>query len=142
MVEWIANGGAAGNPGRAAEHTEPVLDKTMLEEIRGLDQEGGEEAVRQLAQLYVRHVTEELVSLRRAAAECQPGDVAALAHSLKGSSGNIGALRMAHLCHRLEKAAAASDTAAAPELVRRIEAEFVLVRTAVLAEVGLSERDL
>ena len=50
-----------------------------------------------------------------------------IAHSFKGSSGNLGAVRLAQLCQRLESESveAASDLGA---LVDQIDHEFALVR--------------
>lgn len=50
-----------------------------------------------------------------------------IAHSFKGSSGNLGAVRLAQLCQRLESESvgAASDLGA---LVDQIDREFALVR--------------
>ena len=58
------------------------------------------------------------------------GDAKALgriAHSFKGSSGNLGAVRLAQLCQRLEveSVGATSDLGA---LVDQIDHEFALVR--------------
>ena len=58
------------------------------------------------------------------------GDATALgriAHSFKGSSGNLGAVRLAHLCQLLEAESveAASDLGA---LVDQIDREFAVVR--------------
>ena len=50
-----------------------------------------------------------------------------IAHSFKGSSGNLGALRLAQLCQKLEARSSepASDLG---ELVDQIDREFALVR--------------
>ena len=50
-----------------------------------------------------------------------------IAHSFKGSSGNLGAVRLAQLCQRLESESveAAADLGA---LVDQIDREFALVR--------------
>lgn len=50
-----------------------------------------------------------------------------IAHSFKGSSGNLGAVRLAYLCQRLEaeSAEAAADLGA---LVDQIDHEFALVK--------------
>ena len=53
--------------------------------------------------------------------------LARIAHSFKGSSGNLGAVRLAHLCQRLEveSVEAAADLGA---LVDQIDHEFALVK--------------
>ncbi|ROM53503.1 histidine kinase [Pseudomonas poae] len=50
-----------------------------------------------------------------------------IAHSFKGSSGNLGAVRLAQLCQRLEieSVGAAADLGA---LVDQIDSEFALIR--------------
>lgn len=61
------------------------------------------------------------------------GDAKALgriAHSFKGSSGNLGAVRLAHLCQRLEAESAEAAEAAGDleALVDQIDLEFALVK--------------
>ena len=55
------------------------------------------------------------------------------AHSFKGSSSNMGAIRLAELCHELEQRAQHS-LADIPELVMQIDGEFALVRPLYEAE--------
>ncbi len=58
------------------------------------------------------------------------GDAPALgriAHSFKGSSGNLGAVRLAQLCQRLE-VESSEVTADLGDLVDQIDREFALVR--------------
>ncbi|WP_323987018.1 Hpt domain-containing protein [Pseudomonas canadensis] len=50
-----------------------------------------------------------------------------IAHSFKGSSGNLGALRLAHLCQRLEVESVESN-ADLGALVDQIDHEFALVK--------------
>ncbi|NVZ23141.1 Hpt domain-containing protein [Pseudomonas costantinii] len=50
-----------------------------------------------------------------------------IAHSFKGSSGNLGAVRLAQLCQRLE-AESVGSTADLGALVDQIDHEFALVR--------------
>jgi HPt (histidine-containing phosphotransfer) domain-containing protein len=50
------------------------------------------------------------------------------AHSFKGSSGNMGALRLAELCGQLEERTQRRELADAEEWVHKIEREFAAVR--------------
>ncbi|PQZ90907.1 MULTISPECIES: Hpt domain-containing protein [Pseudomonas] len=50
-----------------------------------------------------------------------------IAHSFKGSSGNLGAVRLAQLCQRLETEAV-DETTDLGALVDQIDHEFALVR--------------
>jgi HPt (histidine-containing phosphotransfer) domain-containing protein len=56
------------------------------------------------------------------------------AHTLKGSSSNMGATRMAAVCAELEEAGASGDLGRAPGLLARLEEEFGRVRPALEAE--------
>ena len=51
-----------------------------------------------------------------------------IAHSFKGSSGNLGAVRLAELCRRLEDGSAEPAQVDLGELVDEIDQEFALVR--------------
>ncbi len=51
-----------------------------------------------------------------------------IAHSFKGSSGNLGALRLAHLCQRLEVESVGPVVGDLGELVDQIDREFALVK--------------
>ncbi|AZC23414.1 MULTISPECIES: Hpt domain-containing protein [Pseudomonas] len=52
----------------------------------------------------------------------------AAAHSLKGSSSNMGATRLAELCHQLELRAAQAADEGVRQLVGEIDGEFAIVR--------------
>lgn len=58
-----------------------------------------------------------------------------IAHSFKGSSGNLGAVRLAQLCQRLE-AESAGAAADLEDLVDQIDHEFALVRPLYESERG------
>ncbi|OAE11289.1 histidine kinase [Pseudomonas simiae] len=51
-----------------------------------------------------------------------------IAHSFKGSSGNLGAVRLAELCRRLEDGSAEPLRVDLGELIDEIDQEFALVR--------------
>ncbi|KQZ92404.1 MULTISPECIES: Hpt domain-containing protein [unclassified Pseudomonas] len=50
------------------------------------------------------------------------------AHSFKGSSSNMGAVRLAELCGQLERMASAFPTAEIGQLITDIDGEFAIVR--------------
>jgi len=55
-------------------------------------------------------------------------DLAMAAHSLKGSSGNMGAFQLAQLCGQLEECTQRGALADVQEWVQKIEREFATVR--------------
>ncbi|MDF9777530.1 Hpt domain-containing protein [Pseudomonas baetica] len=90
-----------------------------------------EESYRDLLDVFLADSEERLKVLRTT-------DSAALlietAHSFKGSSSNMGALRLTELCHRLEQQAKDLPWAAVQELVREIDREFAGIRPLYEAE--------
>ncbi|MCL6700826.1 MULTISPECIES: Hpt domain-containing protein [Pseudomonas] len=55
--------------------------------------------------------------------------LSATAHSFKGSSSNMGALRLAELCGELEQRAKQPSLGGIEKLVNEIDSEFAFVRT-------------
>lgn len=63
------------------------------------------------------------------------GDLTLVAHSFKGSSSNMGAVRLADLCHELEHCAKEQHPLAELEkLIGEIDREFAVVRPLYEAE--------
>ena len=112
---------------------EAPLDHEVLQSLRELGDEG---FMAELVSLFVGEVPSLLVSLRDALGREDTGAVERVAHALHGSCGNIGAVRMAALCEKLQHAGASGDLARAPGLVGEVEAEFGRVCPALEAEVA------
>ena len=62
------------------------------------------------------------------------GDLTLVAHSFKGSSSNMGAIRLAHLCGLLEERAQKKQLAEIQDLVIKIDDEYQMVRRLYRAE--------
>ena len=62
------------------------------------------------------------------------GDLTLVAHSFKGSSSNMGAIRLAHLCGLLEERAQKKQLAEIRDLVIKIDDEYQMVRRLYRAE--------
>ncbi|CRM18919.1 TMAO reductase sytem sensor TorS [Pseudomonas sp. 31 R 17] len=78
-----------------------------------------------LLDTFLHDSQERVTALRKARDDAKA--LGRIAHSFKGSSGNLGAVRLAQLCQRLEaeSAESASDLGA---LVDQIDHEFALVK--------------
>jgi HPt (histidine-containing phosphotransfer) domain-containing protein len=115
-------------PGTAA------IDPEAIEQLRFLEDEDQPNVVAELVALFIEHTPPKLAQLSEAIAT---GDTAALkraAHSLKGSSANVGARGMQTICERLEYGSA-DAIADAPALLGLLETEFVVVQQALRAAV-------
>ncbi|SEM72819.1 Hpt domain-containing protein [Pseudomonas sp. ok272] len=84
-----------------------------------------------LLDTFLKDSEERLQALHEAGDASQLIDTA---HSFKGSSSNMGAVRLAQLCHELEQRARETGPATLKQLVRAIDCEFARVRPHYQAE--------
>jgi len=106
-----------------------VLDTAQVEDLRGID--GG--VFPRLVDMYVSKTPDRILQLRTHAVAGNFAAMATEAHTLKGSSGSIGAARVADTCLKIERACQAEDAAPLDELIRALEAEYGCARDALLA---------
>lgn len=108
----------------------PPLDPTVLDELRAnLPQTPDGSLVKKVIDLFLEDTPERLTKLRQAVAQSQTESLASLAHALKGSSATLGATNMARMCAELETIGQSQQLGSAPDLVSRLESEFVRVRS-------------
>ena len=105
----------------------PALDPAVLERLRQLTPPGEPDVLKEVLQLFLDDVPGRIGRLRAA---CQAGDAAEVhraAHSLKGSSGNIGAIQLLEVCRQLDNQGRAGDLSETPALVASLEIEYARV---------------
>ncbi len=112
---------------------EDPLDWSVLAGLRELQEEGGPDILEELMEMFSTDVPPQLVALKEAVKAGDAHSVERIAHGLKGSCGNMGAVRMAALCAELEEMGRSEELRAAPGVIPRLEEEFGRVR-AVFAE--------
>ncbi|MEW6635442.1 MAG: PAS domain S-box protein [Actinomycetota bacterium] len=104
--------------------------------IRGLRELGDEGLFGELANLFCEGASSGLVLLRDAAARDDARSLERAAHDLLGSSGNMGARRMAAICEEIRQAAGSGDLSRAALLIEDLEGEYGRVREALRAAVA------
>jgi HPt (histidine-containing phosphotransfer) domain-containing protein len=113
-----------------------VLDQDALNALRNLD-DGDEDLLAELIDIFLRDAPTRLTAIRGAIAREDWPELVAAAHSLKGSSGSLGAVQMADLCGRLERQGRTGTDRREAELVfRELERQSELVREALQRERG------
>ncbi|MFN7956279.1 MAG: response regulator [bacterium] len=111
-----------------------VLDAQALEELHQLTRAGAPSLLVRAIDSYLDSSAQLLTSLAEAH---ERGDLAAIgraAHTLKSSSGMLGAKRLAELCMQTMASARAGAADDAQRLVPQILAEYQIVRSALAAE--------
>jgi two-component system, sensor histidine kinase and response regulator len=114
-----------------------VLDQNALNALRSLQDDGDDDLLGELIDLFLQDAPTRLASIRHAIARKDWAGLMAAAHSLKGSCGSLGALHMADLCGRLERCRRTGGSRREAEAIfGELEIQAVLVREALLRERG------
>ena len=112
-----------------------VIDQNALEALRSLQDDSDDDLLAELIELFLQDAPVRLGAIREAIAGEDWAQLAASAHSLKGSCGSLGAVRMADLCGRLERyGRSGRDRREAEQMFKELEAESLLVRDALERE--------
>ena len=119
---------AAGGFGPSAD-VQPVLDEAHVEGLRGL----GPDFLSQLVPVFVQGAPERLEAVRAAARAGDAGALASAAHALRGSAANMGGVRVAAVCRRMETAARTGSLDDTPAALAQLEAELTVMLDAVSA---------
>jgi HPt (histidine-containing phosphotransfer) domain-containing protein len=118
--------GSAGSGGAT-----DALDQSV---IAGLRELGDQNLLTELAELFLEDASSQLEALREAIRVGDATAVERVAHTLKGSCGNMGALRASTICAELQDIGNSGELELAPVLVERLGAEFARVRVALESE--------
>jgi HPt (histidine-containing phosphotransfer) domain-containing protein len=107
-----------------------TLDLARFEEL--VDQAGSADILRELSEIFVSDITARIELLGQAHAAGEQDSVRRLAHAIKGSSANFGALVMARLAETIEREPPAASEAV---IVDELRAAFAQVRAVLDATV-------
>ena len=119
-----------------AETDEP-LDAKILENIRSLQRSGAPNMLQRVVTLYFENSKPAMDKFRSAVAQKDIDSIRTIAHSLKSSSANVGAIRLAGCCRTVENKAREQDIDKIDEHLLQIEAEYNLVVKALEKEIGM-----
>lgn len=114
---------------------EDVDDPLHRETLEGLRELGGSELLSDLGEVFSGDTPPRLATLRAAVEGGDADTVERVAHTLAGSSANMGARRMAAICRELQVMGASKDLSKAPVILEQLQEEFGRVRRALAAEV-------
>jgi HPt (histidine-containing phosphotransfer) domain-containing protein len=105
----------------------PILDAASIAALRDPDLGGDPEFLVEVVEAFFSDTPPRIEAVRASLARGDSGGLGRAAHSLKGSSGNFGALRLQAICADVERLARAGQLHGLPWLVERLEAEYALV---------------
>jgi len=137
IERWRPDGrGPAGDPqmvlSQGREDRAAMVDPAVLADLRELDETG------ELLSSLIRHFLDEtprrLSAMRTALNRADGIALAEAAHALKGSSGYLGAVYIGHLCGELQRFGRDGELIQAGHRIDKLDAEFEMVRRALLQE--------
>ena len=119
--------------------TEELLDAAVLASIQALQRPGKPPLLQRVIGVYLESSPQLMDGIHAALAD---GDAAALsdhAHSLKSSSGNLGAMALFELCRQLEAAGRENRLADAETLLEQVDSTYRRTLTALKTRMDTSE---
>ena len=105
----------------AAMVSEPLIDWKLLEGYAAMQRPDGQNTAVVVVDLFLEELPETLAALRAAVVNRASADLKAQAHSLKGASRAVGAVRLANLCSRLEEYGRAESLQDAEPLLEELD---------------------
>ena len=111
----------------------PAGDASALERLHGW---GGEALQRQLVEMFLGRAPELLARARAAAEGGDAEGVRQVAHSLKSSAAQMGAVTVRALCQEAERRAEAGESTSLVPLVQSLEGEMERYRAWVYDPAG------
>ena len=120
-------------PALAAEpaQADAVLEREVLEQLGALRVNGKPELLARTIKLYLVESPKLVKALKRAASANDALKIVRSAHSLKSSSGNVGASLLSRYCADIEASARQADFEETRSLLAKIEAEHGRVQSAL-----------
>jgi len=129
LVGWTTT------PQEQSETELKTIDIEFLEKIREYCGDD-DDVVPRLVELYLEDTPPRIVSLQEAVGRADVDGMKSIAHAMKGSSANIGAVKMSALCAEMEGKDPSKSQSAVEELATEIELEFTRAREALMALVA------
>ena len=115
----------------SAKNGKDILDPAVLKGLRKLQQDGEPDILEELFGMFLEDAEAQIEELKEAVGFDNAPAVSRLSHSLKGSSGSMGAIRMHRVCAGLEKAGRLENLDETKDLLPGLEEEFRKARHAL-----------
>ena len=109
----------------------PVIDMSVLDSIRTLQRAGTPDLIGELVTLYISEASAIMKTLSSAVDEKNTQDMFRLAHKLKSSSANLGAMQLSGLLKGLELLGRQNEVEGTADLFAHIQKEFEAVQEAL-----------
>ena len=107
----------------------PVIDPQAIENLRALNPGDNDEFLREIAGIFLEDTPQRIVELRQSLNAGDVGKFTRAAHSIKGSSANLGASLLRMAAEKLEHQSRTAGLDGVAPLVAEVTAEFARAET-------------
>jgi HPt (histidine-containing phosphotransfer) domain-containing protein len=113
-----------------------VLDPQAIENLRALNPGDNDEFLREIAGIFLEDTPQRIADLDQSAVAGDTARFTRAAHSIKGSSANLGASSLRAVAEKLEHQARNQGLADVAGLVEQVKAEFARTQVALQSLLG------
>ena len=113
-----------------------VIDAQAIENLRALNPGDNDEFLREIAGIFLEDTPARIVELEQSLAAADLAKFTRAAHSIKGSSANLGALKLRAAAEKLEHHARTQGLQDVTAMVGEIKAEFAHALTELSKLIG------
>jgi HPt (histidine-containing phosphotransfer) domain-containing protein len=107
----------------------PVIDPQAIESLRALNPGDNDEFLREIAGIFLEDTPLRIAELDQSLAASDVPKFTRAAHSIKGSSANLGAMVLRAVAEKLEHDSRTVGLAGTAPLVAQLKAEFARAQT-------------
>ena len=102
----------------------PVIDSQALDALRALSPDDGDVFIKEISSIFIEDTPKRLVELDQTLAAGDAAGFVRAAHSIKGSSANLGAMALRSAAEQLEAKGRKDGLVNVTELVSSVKEEF------------------
>jgi HPt (histidine-containing phosphotransfer) domain-containing protein len=107
----------------------PIIDTQAIENLRALNPGDGDEFLREIIGIFLEDTPQRITELSQSLTALDTGKFTRAAHSIKGSSANLGAAALRAVAEKLEHQSRTEGLGAVAPLVGELKAEFAHAET-------------
>lgn len=112
-----------------------IIDPEAIENLRALDSEGADGFLREIIGIYLEDVPQRLAEIRSALAGADRALLTRSAHTVKGSSANVGAIEVRAIAERLEHRSKSEELPPLAAVADELDAAFARAKAALASYV-------
>ena len=110
-----------------------IIDPQSIENLRDLNPDDGDEFLREITGIFLDDTPQRIAELEQSLAAGDTATFIRAAHSIKGSSANLGALVLRAAAEKLEHESKVNGLGSVAPLLETVKAEFKRAQTALSA---------